>query len=152
MVDTKYPIERTPGKPDMEETMGASGDIGESSTDLIERLKAAETGDWGLDAEIAAAIGCTKAPQSNPYNSLRLMHPNGRTIDLPAYTTSIDAALTLVPKGWYWGVDCRGIAHLDPAGTFPVVMDGLPCFTELQAATPALAICIAALHALMKEQ
>lgn len=148
MDDTKYPIEKTPNRPDMEETMGASGDIDDGFADLLERLKSAKEGNRNLDVEIAAAIGCTKAPQSNPYNSLRLLHPNGRTMDLPAYTASIDAALTLVPKGWYWGVDCRGIVHLDPAGIFPIVMDGSPCFAELQAATPALAICIAALYAL----
>lgn len=27
MIDRNYPIEKTPGRPDMEETMGASGDI-----------------------------------------------------------------------------------------------------------------------------
>ena len=27
-----------------------------------------------------------------------------RIVDLPAYTTSLDAAVTLVPEGWFWRV------------------------------------------------
>ena len=115
--------------------------------DLLKRLTAAEIGGWGLDAEIAAAIGCTKAPQSNPYNSLRLLHPNGRTIDLPAYTTSVDAALSLVLEGWHvevtgeqgaegWGVRLTADDLLDVIGLAPDL---------------ALAICIAAIYARKKE-
>ena len=60
------------------------------------------------------------------------------------YTASIDAALTLVPEGWSWSVD-----HL--LGQKPgAVLNNKP-FSKTaiatEGATPALAICIAALRA-----
>lgn len=122
--------------------------MNEIFADLLKRLKAAEIGEWALDSEVATAIGCTKAPQTNPYNSFRVLHPNGRTMALPAYTTSIDVALTLVPEGWSWRTgnipSGRGFADL---GT----QKSLQC---IEAATPALALCIAALCAreAMKEK
>jgi hypothetical protein len=53
-------------------------------TDLIERLEAATGPSWELDASINYAV--------NPHASGIYGHP--------PYTTSIDAALTLVPEGW----------------------------------------------------
>ena len=65
-------------------------------------------------------------------------------VNLPHYTTSIDAALTLVPEGWvvshaYWGRDKSAFCLTKEVGIY----------TEGQhaAATPALALCIAALKA-----
>lgn len=124
--------------------------------DLVKRLKAAEIGNRELDVEIAERRGwevhwaTDMGGDFYPYGVWGDVRKGEKGI-VPFYTINIDAALTLVPEGWYWGVDCRGVAHLDPAGTFPIVMDGSPCFTELQAATPALAICIAALHALKEK-
>ena len=88
MADVKYPIEKTPNKPDMEETMGASGDLGESPTDLIEQLEAAETGNRKLDAKIYRII--------NPYTCFSTEWEEMEAT--PHYTTSIDAAITLVPE------------------------------------------------------
>ena len=64
---------------------------------------------------------------------------------VPHYTTSIDAALTLVPEGW-------SLYHLDTFGgggyceVTPSDGDESDCING-QASTPALALCIAALKA-----
>lgn len=64
---------------------------------------------------------------------------------LPPYTTSADAALTLVPEGWSVLLAIgpkRSLAtvHTEPLGTEGVWFDSRP------GATPPLAICIAALR------
>lgn len=63
----------------------------------------------------------------------------------PAYTTSLDAALTLVPEGWHWNVGDVGLAWVGTheSATKIVRHDG-------DAHTPALALCIAALKARAK--
>jgi hypothetical protein len=59
----------------------------------------------------------------------------------PAYTTSLDAAVTLVPEGWNWGVWSNGCA---------MTWSDIPS-THVQAnrrnLPPALALCAAALRA-----
>lgn len=65
------------------------------------------------------------------------MHP-----DVPAYTASIDAALTLVPEGCEWsrhrGANDRMTMQVDGPGYIG---------RHGQGATPAIALCIAALRA-----
>lgn len=74
----------------------------------------------------------------------------------PSYTALIDAALTLVPEGWNW---MAGNRNQPVARAY--VENGAPSFTgigqrqnpdrvwhEVVAATPALALCSAALRAL----
>lgn len=70
--------------------------------DLIERLRNATGPDRQLDEAIATAIGWTKKPWQA---GACWLPPGGKTTtdrktSLPKYTASIDAALTLVPKGW----------------------------------------------------
>ena len=108
--------------------------------ELIARLEAAA----GPDRELDAAIAGTD-PNTVQWHS---------EDETPRYTASIDAALTLVPEG------------LDAPGSFKIerfylgngieknracVWDGLGSFSSLdtasEGATPALAICIAALKA-----
>jgi hypothetical protein len=64
---------------------------------------------------------------------------------VPRYTASIDAAMTLVPKGWDWFIgNCGGIisASVNPTvQPFPV-----ECDITVDAATPALALTAAALR------
>ena len=100
--------------------------------DLIERLEAADGPQFVLDVEI-----------------WKTCHPadwkwqHGR-FNPPAYTASIDAALTLVPEGWLWR-----IMPSDFDGWLAEVWtdDTLDCEFGVRAKTPALAICIAALRA-----
>lgn len=136
-------------------------------TDLIERLEKAPEGSRELDAEIAIA---SRSPFAANYRKLpewalknfptwcktgrvgqvACEHDNGEPGlnwgALP-FSTSLDAALTLVPEGWGSKVmvsNNRSCGHA-------VVSDSWGCehrtFYANQAATPALALCIAALKA-----
>ncbi len=72
---------------------------------------------------------------------------NDDNIDMiPRYTTSLDAAVTLVPEGFYWSLDYDCCARVfgpeDKSGNVPVGYSD-----EADAATPALALCAAALKA-----
>jgi hypothetical protein len=62
----------------------------------------------------------------------------------PTYTASIDAAMSLVPEGW-------GYSVLDRRAVLPGCKVNAQCFTQFtqhgEAATPALALCAAALRA-----
>jgi len=96
--------------------------------ELAERVEKAPDGDRGLDADIALSQGWNELPGDN------WVGPHGQ-ICVPAYTASLDAAMTLVPEdsrndwsligGRYWQAE---------------VGDEMA-----DAATPALALCAAAL-------
>lgn len=105
---------------------------------LIEKLERAKVGDESLSREVADIVGTAVK---------RRTFSGGMDADewdwFPPYTTSIDASLTLVTEGWSWSVaTSENRLH-------PVVILGRSCPTNAQvaqdAATPALAICIAAL-------
>jgi hypothetical protein len=114
--------------------------------DLIERLEKAAGPDRQLDNAIEEAVDFPKP--TNPD-------------DLPGYppyfTASIDAALTLVPDGWRWQISNRapkpkeGRAYLWNAEPHfaGIATRPNPNYRgeEDTAATPALALCIAALKA-----
>lgn len=96
--------------------------------ELIARLEAASEGSRELDKSIAITVGTYQAPdRGDPYGSwLR-------------YTSSLDAALTLVPEFCFVKTSPRGAT----AGC-----NGHICATTAATApTPALALCIAALKA-----
>ena len=130
---------------------------------LIERLESAKTGSRELDAEIVVKAGYglpSPIGDENPvlrlpseYDLSRncvdgqywLEQRSGMSLrTAPSFSTSIDAALTLVPEDWSWSVDdyqgtCK--AHLDK------LADGKAAIFDCFCATPALALCIAALKA-----
>jgi hypothetical protein len=60
----------------------------------------------------------------------------------PRYTSSIDAAMTLMPKGWSWSVGFDEHGNRAIVGAF-----GNMETIASKAANPALAICAAALRA-----
>lgn len=105
---------------------------------IIEKLERAKAGDESLSREIADIVGT--AVKRRTFNG-------GMDADewdwFPPYTSSIDAALSLVMDGWSWSV------AVSENKLHPVVMLGRSYPTNAQvaqeAATPALAICIAAL-------
>jgi hypothetical protein len=70
-------------------------------TDLIDRLRAGETGPE-LDLEIHRAItGVSDWRFVWPKNGdMDWQHNECRRLQAVPYTTSIDAAMTLFPKGW----------------------------------------------------
>lgn len=116
-----------------------SGTRDREARDLLTRLEAAAFGSWELDEAIAQAIGVKSLGQVTT-----LVDPFGKsdaTITRPSYllyTTSIDAALMLVPKGCWWATGWCG-------GKFygSLIGDGVHKY-EL-AATAPLALCVAAL-------
>lgn len=135
---------------------------------LIAKLEAAEKGSRELDAEIAVAI-FDEAVAKDDLIYAKLPHPryddcapgtfwrhsrSGASLHTaPRYTTSLDAALTLVPEGWWADV-------FTPIGVNPAqgnLWTGEPPYyqdqeTEGFAPTPVLALCIAALKARRSSQ
>lgn len=107
-------------------------------TDLITALEKAEAGSRELDAMIARHLQweCKVL-----FGSMHWVTPSGGRGSLPSWTTSIDAAVTLVPPGHDWVLysdGCAGCAPRDP--------EDLP-ISDHYGATPALSLCIAALKA-----
>lgn len=90
-----------------------------------------------LDVEIVKAMGWQelKPEWFNP-PGLTIQH---HITELPRYTASIDAALTLVPEGKGFRVQRNG-----PYSTATIWRRGT---VKAGAATPAIALCIAALSA-----
>lgn len=118
-------------------------------TDLIARIESADGPSRELDAEIARSIGwgcVVRDPEAqNKYVCWRKKYRSGEWIMLPRYTSSIDAALTLVPEGWHMSVNATVGALLQGSAAVRD-RDGGPSFTSA-AATPALALAAAALKA-----
>ena len=98
---------------------------------LSDRIEAASAGSRELDAEIAGTDATTV-----------MWHDEEET---PRYTTSLDAAMTLVPEGALMAVRTYAEPGVYPAHVRASAwVQGSPrCF----AATPALALCAAALRA-----
>lgn len=128
--------------------------------DLIARLEQATEGSRELDAAIARAIGnkveTIIVPEGHPVfaagGGLEFMvRPDGSRSSVPPYTTSLDAALTLVPEGWRVAEMKDGIPS--DAGPYCHVRLWCPVNSALghrhgaSGITPALALCIAALRA-----
>lgn len=122
---------------------------------LAERAEAATEPDRALHGDIAEALGLNP-----PWAGKRTPHfwrdswSDGRDYwDAPAYTTSLDAAMTLVPKGWGWLVSqpnekaiASGLLKKDTP-VMGEVQYGCDRRYTVAAATPALALCAAALRA-----
>jgi hypothetical protein len=106
--------------------------------DLAERCEAATRPDRELDAEIALATGAVKVINGWRYNSAN------RAREVEHFTASLDAAITLVPDGCDWLINTRGI--FAQVWERKAVGDG--SWEARTAATPALAMCAAALRAL----
>lgn len=116
------------------------------ATSLIERLEALESPcrecDLELWWEVKANRGSPKKPMPKDYREANL-----RMDDAPLYTSSLDAAMSLVPEGYGWRLWVPSSTSLSP---MVVTMWGngqkyAP--NESTAATPAIALCIASLKA-----
>lgn len=111
-------------------------------TNLISRLESASDGSRELDLAVAMATGQSLAESDYPtyaYHGDKAVW-EWSTGETPHYTTSLDAALTLVPEG-YVSVS----AAINERGQSSMRI-GKP-YVSGNAATPALALCIAALKA-----
>lgn len=108
--------------------------------DIIAKLEQATEGSRELDAEIAAATwDGAQVSKTRPW----LVTQHGINRDPPRYTTSIDAARTLVPKSKAIALDIfadgTALCGLEDS---PDLTNGTDVYP-----TPALALCIAALKA-----
>ena len=122
-------------------------------TDLIARIESADGPDRELDAEIFIAAchptwriqtECKLFPEQ--VQTGRIQKPDGcGWRNAPAYTASIDAALTLAPEGWHMSVHTTVGALLQGSAAVRD-RDGGPSFASA-ASTPALALAAAALKA-----
>lgn len=132
--------------------------------DLIARLVSAAEGSRELDARIEVAIsnwpsGCQFA--FNESGGITVRRGSSKAIDEARgrYTTSLDAALRLLPnakvkwaigtrdkKAWGMAVDGPDIYYCDIT-SYLSVDDPLYVGVDTAARTPALAVCIAALKA-----
>lgn len=107
---------------------------------LAERCEAASGPDRETDCRIRCAIN------GEDFDTYRAVVPALGQWMTPAYTASIDSAMTLVPVPQSFVISHCGntVAHVQLIGGDPCSDD--PEFTG-RAATPALALCAAALKA-----
>lgn len=124
--------------------------------DLIEKLRAATGPNRDLDAAIVAALNNAMVKPYPPHSggdggwqfwSMDGQHflGNAHKFPVPLYTTSIDAALTLVPEGKRW---CMfGPKYSVSVGAPSAFVEGVEMDFEGQGATVTIALCIAALLA-----
>lgn len=112
--------------------------------ELIERLEKATGQDWALNVAIALEVGWKK---SGPFPMW--MSPDNNVVrnTPPDFTASIDGALTLVPEGHAAVVcvwPCMAAVEVTNDDHW---YDPALHYSPTKAATPALALCIAALKA-----
>lgn len=117
--------------------------------ELIAALEKAERPSRELDAEIAALIAETQPAHPMPDGTIWIEgcgSESSRTLHSRSYTRSIDAALTLVPDGFDWFVSSE--FHGTQFFATVTSKDRLHNFVARGIlATPAIALCIAALKA-----
>lgn len=110
---------------------------------LIERIEKSEGADRELDHAIYEALG-------KPV--VRMASASTHGTDLvnwaPFYSASLDAAVTLVPEGWSFEVRSSGTGDPGQASVWnPMRAPGHEEYRVSNFATPALALCAAALKA-----
>ena len=133
--------------------------------DLMAKLEGASEGSRELDFAIAKEIGW-KFHGEKEFKEWGLFWRDSTTEEwkqLPWWTTSLDAALTLVPKGWvtmhagqnpvsgtwYWGLHKQAEAGINDGCCQQTESQDL--FTSAQQTNSApIALCIAALKVLQK--
>lgn len=131
--------------------------------DLAERIEAADGPDREIDAAIyqmlnphmepiPATAGRFYDPSKTSRQSAVRYHISGGATGLaPRYTASLDEATTLVPgPDWEWSLEVQmgHLLHGDDERMIAIVKMGDPLRGwEAAAATPALALCAAALRA-----
>ena len=121
-------------------------------TDLLERIEAATEGSRELDKDIASQVHPGTDWDKRYTANVGWGHPDFNRVmranPVPHYTTSIDAALTLVPEGWGFKADC-GLGYGNECTVGHVGENKMYDQPDgwAKAATPALALCAASLRA-----
>ncbi len=137
--------------------------------DLADRVEKAQGADRELDAAIFVALtpeayGVERRPLDGLIDNdtagwLLRWDPPRRWSDswrpILRYTASLDAALSLVPEGWRWSLDHTQNPPYRDCGRATLYAPGdgwTPAdVSEIYGATPALALCAAALRARAEE-
>lgn len=104
-------------------------------TDLAARIE----GLTGPDQHVDQIIWIVTDPRNGGGVFCDVFLPERDSVPIPAYTASLDAAMTLVPEGCSWTIQRNRNALATFASCGPN--------TDAYAATPALALCAAALRA-----
>ena len=112
--------------------------------DLIRKLANAECGSRELGDEVLLAVGWKHTSVGYFHGPIYRWSagdgkPSCAEEDRPNPTTSLDAALTLVPEGWSW------LSGSEESWVWP--SGGMSKGHRVWAKTPAIALCIAALKA-----
>jgi hypothetical protein len=126
--------------------------------ELIARLEAASEGTTELSAEIERDVAGRRVHQWPFWFRVTSFdgHENSAVVPVTPYTTSLDAAATLVPEGWDWGVSVNHRDHLDRPLVYAMcgdVRDGISsaekghCRIEAATTSAPIALCIVALGA-----
>ena len=133
--------------------------MSEALVQLAEHCEAATGPDRETDAAIFQAIGAPVPFQfankliALEFNDIENAYFARVSDDMqvryspPAYTASLDAAMTLVPEGAFWSITMRGEVH----GGYHACCQLEGGLDWREGATPALAMTAAALWALAKE-
>lgn len=114
---------------------------------LVERLEAAEVGSRALDLDIAQALSMKLWGRRHPHNNSHqwMTEIDGKSVPVPRYTTSLDAALALAERAH---PKARRVAvwrdPFMPEGRWDASVDR----NSGRSPVPALALCIAILRAL----
>ena len=117
---------------------------------LIARLEAAEGPSRELDREIAEAVGMELRVRGS---TLVFVDTDGsHLMAAPDYTASLDAAVSLVPEGWWWLLEQWGFAKPDRRQIFRADLFQPKQEITAHAPIPALALCIAALKVMEAEK
>jgi hypothetical protein len=112
-------------------------------SELIAALGSASGPSRELDAEIAKLVGAPHGPYEHVTVETRSIEYCEE--QAPAYTGSMDAAMTLVPSTWQW--HC-GTCNEDDMPWATLTDTDTWVDYGAEAATPALALCIACIKAL----
>ena len=121
-------------------------------TALLARLEAHPEGGRELDGDIATAINLMLSSDYS-YADWRAYCARNPSLgnhlydDVPRYTTSTDAAVTLVPADHEWSLTSWSNGDMISGKPRARVFTGRFDFKWCRAATPALALCVAALRA-----
>lgn len=124
-------------------------------TDLLTRLTAAQQGSRELDAAICCWKNGYELTEVSPSGAFSYIGTGGTHLiaptGAPEYTTSLDAALTLVPEGW-WLHSLEGCQKADEWWVQIELIK--PPYTHIDTGedlvgkpTAALAVCLVAIRA-----
>lgn len=122
---------------------------------LADRIEALQVSDREMDDTIAEALFtgkhrvCVKGLSDEAGGMWMFTYPDGSIGSSLRFTGSLDAAMTLVPEGCGWSL--VQATYEKSYGCIESGDDRTPDL-EARAATPALALCAAALRALAKEE